>query len=225
MSSAVIKTNANATVRPLFALVQPVAAVQVADTVSAEDRVVSNLKEQIAAYEAQIAAHEDALAKTFADGEAAGRAAAEDEYEDDRQQSLCRLEEGIKAAQDSFADALQHFDVLALQLAHEALHVLIGDDAKYKAMLKAAIARQMALIVTNSVVAVEVSRSDFPDSREIEELAARLNLPSNQIRLSEELNAGQCHFDLKIGRAEFDFQQGWQEISKVLAAEDKGAAA
>lgn len=188
------------------------------ETEAPQRSLVDELKDMLALRDAEIAGHADALTKAFADGEEAGRFAAREEFEDSRAEALSLLEDGIVHAAAVLADALKSFETLALQAAMQALQILVDDVGDYRKLLRAAIAQQVAALESETIIAITVSRSDFPDSSELAALEAQLVGPKRTLTLSDEMDAGSCHIALKLGTIEFDMRRSWDEISAILSA-------
>lgn len=190
--------------------------------ISAEPRIADALEAKLILYEAEIAQHKKALAESFAKGEVAGRIAAEADFEHDRTEALAALEKGLESATEALASALAGFEALALEAAHAALEMLVGDSPGYRELLTAAIVRQTKMLKEGTVLSVTVSRMDFPDSRETDALALSIGGALSSIQVAQELEAGQCIIQQKLGTVEFDFGHSWQLILATLLGREAG---
>lgn len=179
--------------------------------------LADELMETLALRDAEIVGHADALKKAYDEGEEAGRFAARDEFDDSRAEALSLLADGIAKASRVLADALKGFETLALQAAIQALQVLVDDVGDYRKLLAAAIAQQVSELESETIIAITVSRSDFPSSSELAELESQLGGPKRALKLSDEMDAGSCHIALKLGTIEFDMRRSWDEISAILS--------
>lgn len=215
----IIKSAAVDIIRPIFSDI-PLTSSHGCEPqlVPTQSDPIAELSEALAARDAEIAKHEVELANAFADGEAAGRVAAEVEYEDSRVEALSLLQRGITHAQNEIKQSISALERIALDVAQEALAVLIGDKDHYRDVLQKMILSQSALLDANIIVEVAISRCDFPDSNEIADLETQLAVPKGSLRLSDELEAGRCHFVLTSGGVELDMTRSWKEISAILAA-------
>lgn len=181
--------------------------------------IADELAERLAWCEAEIAGHAAALQKAFADGQEAGKLAAEDLFEERCEKALAMLAEAFAGAREDLREALVGFESLALKAAWESLKVLTGDPESYDQILRAFIRKHLAELDSSSVITMTLSRSDFPDSREIMELESSLGAPMGSLKLSDEMERGRCVIDLKIGTIEIDMARSMAEIVGVLVQE------
>jgi flagellar biosynthesis/type III secretory pathway protein FliH len=216
----VIKSGVSAQIKPLFGT--GAAAKPETEPVAVEAGKRSQLdmlEDQIAALKAEIAGHEAALKKAHEEGYEAGQEAAEAEFEDSREQALEKLTEGVETANADLQLALQSFESHALQLAAQALDTLIGEDGMHRQILAAMIAKQVSALGKTGILAVTVSRSDFPDSRELLQAAPELSGIETKITVDDDLPAGRCDITLLMGNAEIDLNRSWAEISEILSGD------
>jgi flagellar biosynthesis/type III secretory pathway protein FliH len=180
-------------------------------------------------YEAEIAAHADALAKAFADGELAGHTAAETEFEDDRSAALSLLENGIAGAEADLSSVLENAENIAVLVAHTALEKLFGDSSSYKGYVTELIRHQLGRIGQESFVAIEVARADFPDTGEVADLARSLAIPTERLRVLDELNNGDCRMRMQVGTLEVGVDRQWGAmramLTEMVADHDNGIQA
>jgi flagellar biosynthesis/type III secretory pathway protein FliH len=188
-----------------------------AETVSAP-----TLLEQLAARDAEIARHEQALAAAFADGERAGRQAAEDEFQDSRAEALEALADGLREAGAELQAAFDSFDALALLVATEAVDNLMGDAAQYRSILKQAIEAQINQLRDATLLKIAVSRLDFPDTNEVVELEKSLGDSAQKLTVEDRLDAGQVHIKLVIGSVELGLKEQWSGLKQLLAGHANG---
>lgn len=156
------------------------------------------------------------IEKARIDGEAAGRAAAELEAEDNREQALAVLRQGIEQAQEALADGCERMELLALWIARTALEKLFGDDPGRKEAVKALIMRQLRSIERQTLLKIEVSRLDFPDTRELAALAAEIGTDEKLLSANAGFPAGGCRVQLRVGTLEIGIDQQWGAIRGLL---------
>lgn len=214
----VVKSSAATGVRPIVALdIQARTLVAAPEPGEVGTTMADELAERLARCETEISGHAAALDKAFADGEEAGKVAAEDMFEERREKALSMLAQAFDDAREDYRDALTGFETLALKAALQALRVIIGDPESYREILEGLIRKQVAELNSGSVLTMTVSRSDFPDSRELVELESSLGAPTGSLKLSDEMESGRCKIDLKIGAIELDMIHSLAEIADVLA--------
>jgi flagellar biosynthesis/type III secretory pathway protein FliH len=180
--------------------------------------VVADLMETLALRDADIANHQDALVAAYAQGEASGRAAAEDAFEDQRETALAALKGGVLSARDALAHALKDFEALAILVATEAVDKLTGNPDCYRNMLTDAIAMQVRSVKDAGIISVTVSRSDFPDTSEIARLETSLGAAREMLSVSDDLEPGACTIELTLGDAENSLTRQWDMMKTLLAA-------
>jgi flagellar biosynthesis/type III secretory pathway protein FliH len=217
-SNAVIKSSAAQQVNPLFgsAKVQT-ASVAASTPEDPRDIEIERLRQQISELEESTPRHDAALKNAFDEGFAAGQDAAEAEFDDNREKALEVLSAGIDAATAELKASLARFEGYSLQAAGEALDVLIGDGGTFQQIVGQAIARQVTDLGKKAVLSITVSRSDFPDSREVAQLAPSLADIEAKIVVSNDMRAGRCDIKLMVGTAEIDVRKSWSDILKILS--------
>lgn len=218
---AVVKSAVATGIHPIAGLnMQSRKAAPVVEPTEVEKTLADELAERLALCEAATASHATALEKAFADGEKAGKAAAEDVMEERREAALSMLAQALESARKDLGEALVGFESLALQAALEALNVLTGDPENYRNILAAAIRKQVSELDAQSIVTMTVSRSDFPDSRELGDIESDLGAATGSLRLSDEMESGHCRIELKIGAVELDMKRSLADIAEVLALDE-----
>lgn len=174
------------------------------------------LIETVALRDAEISKHEEALSAAWAEGEAAGRAAAEEAFEDDRDAALSALKHGIEAAGKDLSRALEGFETLALLVAVEAVEKLTGNAKQYRKVLTDAIKTQVSELQSSTVVSITVARSDFPDTREVAPLSQSLGIEAIKVIVSDDLDASECRIKLLLGQAEINLLGQWDDLKQRL---------
>lgn len=175
-------------------------------------RLITLLEE----HNAVIVTHKSALTKAFSEGEEAGRTAMEAEIEDDRAAALALLGEGIDAAKNELGHALENAESIALMVAQMALDKMFGTAEERKAAITDLIRHQFRQIGNDSFVSLEVSRTDFPNTREVAELSAALSIAPDTVRVSDELNAGDCRMRMQLGSLAIGLNRQWGAIRTLL---------
>ena len=181
---------------------------------AAENRRLAVLLEEC---EAEIAAHNDALAKAYAEGEEAGRVAMEAEIENDRAAALELLAGGVECAKTALDRALGNYESIALVVAQTALDKIFGNTENRKAMVADLIRHQFRQIGQDSFVSLEVSRADFPNTQEVAELATSLLIAPDRVRVSDDMMAGNCNMRMRLGTLEIGLGQQWGSLRSLLA--------
>lgn len=215
--SNVIKSSAALEISPLFARVERSNNAAATDCDIPEQRDADPLIAKIAELEAEIASHESVLKLAYDDGFAAGHDAGEADFIDARADALRLLSTGVDAANARLHVSLERLESFALQAAAQALEMLIGDRDAFRQVVGQAVVRQVDSLGKAAIISVVVSRSDFPDSRELLQVSPQLAGIEAKISLSDDLPAGRCDIKLMIGTAEIDINRTWSEISKILA--------
>lgn len=222
-SQNVIKAGSSASVNSVFGGAQnramPAAAAQ---EVAGADDPAKHLNDRILELEANITEHDALVKKAFNDGFAKGREAAQEDFEDNRDRALEALNAGLADANAALKEALGTFEDHALSLAAEAMGKLAGDPDAFRQILSSAIRHQLAKLGEAAVLSVIVSRSDFPDSRELSQVNSGLSVFENRISVSDELPQGCCKIDLFVGTAEIDINRTWTQIRQILRERETG---
>ena len=177
---------------------------------------IKALQDELAARDRAIADHELALTAAYTDGEAAGRIAAEDEFNEDRSDALEALKDSLSTSQVDFGKALKGFETLALLVAVEAVEKLLGDGAHYREALAKLIAHQVGKIDSASIVSIDVSRDDFPDTREVAAIEKTIGGERDKLSVVDSLEAGACRIKLNVGAIEIGFGQQWGALKDLL---------
>lgn len=175
-----------------------------------------HLQERIDALEAEVASHGAALEDAFAKGEAAGRSAAEDEFVQDQAAALEALKAALLEMRSRHSEALQSFETLALAGSVAAIEKMIGDPDRYRGLLQAAIAHQTRQLDLATVVTVEVSRLDFPDTRDVAALEADLGDLRRKLLVRDDYDAGACRIRLTVGSLEIGLPLQWSAIRSMF---------
>lgn len=156
------------------------------------------------------------VGKARAEGEAAGRIAAELEVEESRERSLELLRDGIEQAGAAVADCQGQMEVLALMIARTALDKLFGDHAGRRTAVTELVVHQLRSIERQTLLQVEVSRLDFPNTGELAELAGQIGVAPVDVCANADLAAGACRMKLRVGTLEVGLDEQWSAIRGLL---------
>lgn len=163
----------------------------------------------------EIARLEASVDAAFVRGKEEGRKAGLKESEALRTQSLAKLDEGLKQADERFAEALSSLDRLALILARECLTKILGDPDKQMDLVCQILRDRVAKIDARSVVRIEVSAKDFSDPQDLAKLVASMG-STIDLRAVDELESGGCRIKLLLGSLELGVGQQWDRIDAAL---------
>ena len=179
-------------------------------------REIERLHDALAKHDTAIAGHAEALQSARSAGEAAGREAAQEEWVEDHSAALERLEAGLLAAKNSLGVALEQAQALALLVARAALDNLFGDPGSRNETLAALLARQLDRVGRELVVVVEVSRLDFPDTRELAALGQRIGLAKGQLTSLIDLPSAACRMRLRLGTIDLGIDRQWGAVRALI---------
>ena len=180
------------------------------------EREIARLREELADREAEIAKHDDELAQARVAAELAGREAAEAEFEADRAAATERLEHGIAEARKDLKMAFEQAEALALLVARGTLDKLFGDPGERTEVIAALLSEQLERVGRELVVAVDVSRLDFPDTGELKELSKRLGLGAGILEARVDLDEGDCRMRLRLGTIDLGIDQQWGAVRTLI---------
>ena len=180
------------------------------------EREIGRLREALAGREAQIAKHDDELAQARVAAELTGREAAQAEFEADRAAAVERLEQGIAKARNDRKEGFEQAQALALLVARGTLDKLFGDQGNRNEIIAALLSEQLERVGRELVVAVDVSRLDFPDTGELKELSERLGLGAGILGARVDLDEGACRMRLRLGTIDLGIDQQWGAVRALI---------
>ncbi|KSB91865.1 hypothetical protein AS593_07520 [Caulobacter vibrioides] len=190
-----------------------------------EDELIQTLRSRIAALEDGVAKRDAELATLPAalegarkEGREEGRRQGLSEARDRAEEALDALKASADAALERYSQELGSLERLAPALAREALARLIAQPDERAALLADVIQTQIRQLDRNAVVAVEVSRHDYPAPEALETLAQRLGASRFEVRADEALPAGGCRLRLVLGAIEIGLDQQWRRLDDLLSA-------
>lgn len=154
-------------------------------------------------------------------GHVAGLAAAEDKQND----RLFRLETAARRAQEGIAAGLVSLERLAALLARECCDKILGNAQDRADLIGYIIAVQIAKIDKSMLLAVEVSREDFPDDEALAALAQRLAPLTVALEANGEMTSGACVMRLRLGRLSIGIDQQWGALKELLTQMSEPEAA
>lgn len=152
------------------------------------------------------AREEDAYRQGKAEGEAVAL-----KHEQGCEQMLAKT---LVELQEEFARGFGQFEVLSLQIAQTALSQIFGDKSHYHGMVEQILRHQVTRLKGELVLAIRVSRPDFPDAASLEALTAAC--PDIDLRSDPTLEPGACVIEFRLGRMEAGVAGQWQRLTKVL---------
>jgi flagellar biosynthesis/type III secretory pathway protein FliH len=176
------------------------------------------LRSQIKSLEEQAATHESALAAAYDEGVSEGRIEREAEFEDDRAEALERLETGFSEANVVLAETLSRLDGIAALVACNVLEKMFGDLSTRQATVIDLVRHQFTKINHDMVVAVDVSRADFPNTAEAAGVAETLNIVPDRLRVIDALESGDCRIKLTLGELDIGLDRQWTSLRDALSA-------
>ncbi|MBS0503413.1 MAG: hypothetical protein JSS55_06335 [Proteobacteria bacterium] len=151
-----------------------------------------------------------------AEGQAAGRAAALTEFEDDRTEALALLGRALETLVEQWEAKLSGIEGAAHLIAIATLEKLIGDAAGCSDFVAAAISHQLKVLDRSAVRKLSVSRIDFPSRAEVAELVERLGQPAVIVEVLDDMDQGLCEAELRLGRAEIGPATQWRELRAII---------
>jgi flagellar assembly protein FliH len=154
-----------------------------------------------------------------AEGHAEGLKAAE-AAEAER---LAALEAALAEMTSAWNERLQGLDELAARIARTALSKLFDSWEDAAEFVTRSIARQVRLMRRETIMAIRVSRDDFPDEAALADLAARAKTGSVRILADADLSPGECRADLQLGHLDLGLRSQRKEVTRLLDSLADGA--
>jgi type III secretion protein L len=145
-----------------------------------------------------------------------GRREGAEARQDADAERFALLDAGIGAATSQFEARLLASEQLALALARAALAKLFDQWEDASELVTRTLARQLANLRRESVLAVRVSAADFPDESARSALAARAATGSISILADPDLQSGGCRLDLQVGHLDLGLETQWLQLSRLL---------
>jgi flagellar biosynthesis/type III secretory pathway protein FliH len=211
--STLIKSSSGAVVRPLGAALRP--------PVSPLEEECERLRQRIAALEGELGRRDATIAELHAEiprteekAKAEGRALGFNDAQDRQEERVALLDAGIRQAQTRLNENMSSLERLAALLARECLDTVLGDAKHRASSVRKIIASQVAKIEKSSVLAIELSKADFPDDEALAALAQELR-PAT-LGASEAMAPGGCRMTLRLGTIEVGLDRQWTSLRAVL---------
>lgn len=211
--SALIKSSQGAAVRPFNAALRP--------PVSPLEEECERLRQRIAALESELGRRDATIVDLRAEiprmlekGKAEGHEAGLNDAQDRQEERLALLGDGIRQAQTKLNENMTALERLAALLARECLDVVLGDAKHRASSVRKILANQVARIEKSSVLAIELSKADFPDDESLSALAQELRHAS--LTASEAMAPGGCRMTLRLGTLEVGLDRQWTSLRAVL---------
>lgn len=127
------------------------------------------------------------------------------------------LEAGVRKALQNWAAQLEAIERCSVGLAALVLERMIGNPDWKADFVRQSIEHQVARLKRESIVAVNVSPSDF-DS---EQLAERATAWGGTLHSVDDLSSGECTIDLVMGHRDVGAGAQWEQVSALLAELDE----
>lgn len=181
------------------------------------------LRKRVAALEAR-AQQQDELAGTLKagahqarlDGEKIGYAKGLAAAQDQQTARLKALEGGIEVALADLNHSLASLERLAVLVARDCLHTMLGDPAQRMDMLSDMVRLQMSRIERGALLGIDVSCEDFPAAEDLAKLARRIDPQLVGLFSSIDMPAGACVIRLKLGQIHAGVDQQWGALDQLL---------
>ncbi|KGB99179.1 hypothetical protein [Burkholderia cepacia] len=153
--------------------------------------------------------------KGWDEGIAKGKAQAEH----DHAAQLDALQNGIREALQSFDHRLDSIEALALDIARAALDKIFGDPSLHAALIAQTVRHHLSHIATGTVLGIEVSQANFPDSEQLRHAFDEL-ITHDRVALdaSAQLPAGACLIALTLGKLDASPARQYERIAGALAS-------
>jgi len=137
-------------------------------------------------------------------------------YARDEEAQLATLKTGLQSALLSLKEKLDDNESLALLLAQQALKPVFSPHADYKDQVGRMISLQTQKLHKDLVLSVDVSSKDFSDTDKFSSLGKELGLDMDRLQVSEDLKAGDCRIELKIGQINLSLEDHWNGIKALF---------
>lgn len=184
---------------------------------SAAEAREADLQDKIAARdEVEARAREAARAE----GRTEGRALADTRHAE----QLARLSASAGAAETAFATQLASIERLAAGFAGEALARITGDPERHADLVASAVAQELKGVAASTVVAVEVSKLDFPNADALAEITRRSGLGVSVVEAVGSVSSGGCRIRLKLGEVDLSLHSQTERLRRILDAHADGVA-
>jgi len=145
-------------------------------------------------------------------GYESGLAAAQDR----QAERLSLLEKAMLRTQANLAESLTSLSRLSALLAQDCVEIILGNASDRVGFIERIIDTQVARIDRTMLVAIHLSRMDFPDDTELTTLASRLGSAAVSVTAGEDLPAGACVMTLRLGRLSVGIDQQWPVLKNLL---------
>lgn len=190
---------------------------------SRRDEELHALRQRIASLESDIRQRDAAIEglkadvkRAFEEGNAQGYRNGLSDAEDRQSERLSLLERGVTKACAELAENMASLERLSALLAHECLDIILGEAADRAEIVRRIIASQIARLDRAMLLAVEVSRQDFPDDDALGSVAAHTGLPLAILSADSEAPSGACSMQLRLGRIDVGIDQQWGVLRDLL---------
>jgi flagellar biosynthesis/type III secretory pathway protein FliH len=213
--TALIKSGAGQSIRAFAGVT---AFPDAEPAVDPRDLECARLRDELVTLEARLAAIEAANAEAVRLAVERGRRAGKEEAETGESERLKALRTGMEAALAKWTGRLDAWDGLAAALAEATLSRLFEPAADWSEPVVRALARQLAVLRRDAVVAIHVSPADFAGQDALDALRQQI-APGDSVAVATDsgLSGGKCRIDCRFEQVDLDIPAHWGRLTKMLA--------
>ncbi|HJT42308.1 MAG TPA: hypothetical protein VJ750_02290 [Rhizomicrobium sp.] len=179
-------------------------------------RRIAKLEEEIRQREAAAGELRAAVTQAREDGMEEGYEAGLAAAQDRQSERLALLEKSMIQAQANLAGSLASFSRLSALLAQDCVDIVLGNASDRVDIIRRIIEAQAAKIDRSMLVAIRVSRLDFPEDHKIESLREETGLTSINVTAADDMPSGSCLMTLRLGSISVGIDQQWPALRRLL---------
>lgn len=183
---------------------------------SLEQLALDAARDEIAQLKTCLDEEREAFERACAEARETGKAAGLKAADDGAKQRAEQLEAALHDACAAWNERLARIDTLAVHLARTTLARVFADSDDLAELVRRAVARKVGTLQADSVVAVVVSASDFPDQASRDVLDACRS--GGTIVTDSALASGACRIDLKLGHVDLGIGTLAAELDAAFAS-------
>jgi flagellar biosynthesis/type III secretory pathway protein FliH len=219
MTGIIKAVSAGSVVRQLGSFAAPRGgAPQELPAPSAVDLALDDAREEISRLQALLIDERKLASAAEQTAREAGRLEGRRDVETAVERQVAVVENGVALARRAWDDRLAGLDALAVMLARAALAKVFVEAVDRADLMTSAIARRVAVMRDQTVVAIRVSKSDFPDDEAVTALRSRAETGATEIHPDALLKAGECRLDLQLGQVDLSLGAQWDALDRFLGA-------
>ncbi|NJM51329.1 MAG: hypothetical protein HC843_11055 [Sphingomonadales bacterium] len=189
---------------------------QTAKKPSPEELYIKALEQRLTELEEEITTKTKAIEESYERGFEEGKAEQEEAFNEDRSEALATLKLSLGKILESLDVHMSELNDVALKISSVALGKIIGDDNARQEILAAAIRQQFQTIGKDNIVAIKLSKLDFPNSAELDVLAEQLHISPAIIQTLVELDSGGCLINLNLGTVDAGLQTQLENLFAIF---------